>query len=349
MNLTPRSPDEFTNQWFEFCLKAPPRTLINWSAKAIGDGHIAGSYRVLLTWKEEGFPASVVIKCPHPGEQNRKIAKDLWLYRREVAWYKEFMNYSDVRCPKCYFVDINEDGDDFALILGDCAPAKQGDQLKGATKEVVAKVLQEVALLHAPFYQSPELLSSESLQYDFRHRGKKIEKFGWVWPIFKDRYQDRFDKDFFDMGDRFLGKFDKFIHSQALYNTLIHNDVRLDNMLVGGVNDRVIILDWQTIGFGSPMCDVAYLIGTSFADSDVREKEELSLFQGYVNAMVGMGCSIDEESLWREYRLQAFSGFVQAVYAGMQVERTERGDELFAVMAERPGLQALSLDSLSLL
>ena len=31
------------------------------------------------------------------------------------------------------------------------------------------------------------------------------------------------------------------------------------------------------------------------------------------------------------------------------VERTERGDEMFAVMAERPARQALHLDSLSLL
>ena len=40
---------------------------------------------------------------------------------------------------------------------------------------------------------------------------------------------------------------------------------------------------------------------------------------------------------------------LMAIFASMNVERTERGDEMFAVMAERPAWQALDLDSLSLL
>ncbi len=33
----------------------------------------------------------------------------------------------------------------------------------------------------------------------------------------------------------------------------------------------------------------------------------------------------------------------------MNVERTERGDEMFALMAERPALQAITHDSISLI
>jgi hypothetical protein len=53
--------------------------------------------------------------------------------------------------------------------------------------------------------------------------------------------------------------------------------------------------------------------------------------------------------VWREYRFYAFSGFLMAILASMNVERTPRGDEMFAVMAERPAWQVLALDSLSLL
>jgi hypothetical protein len=38
-----------------------------------------------------------------------------------------------------------------------------------------------------------------------------------------------------------------------------------------------------------------------------------------------------------------------AVISAMIVERTERGDEMFAVMAERSGWQALHLDALALI
>ena len=45
----------------------------------------------------------------------------------------------------------------------------------------------------------------------------------------------------------------------------------------------------------------------------------------------------------------ALSGYFMAVFASMSVERTARGDEMFAVMAERPARQALMLGSLDLL
>ena len=45
----------------------------------------------------------------------------------------------------------------------------------------------------------------------------------------------------------------------------------------------------------------------------------------------------------------ALSGYFMAVFASMSVERTARGDEMFAVMAERPARQALALGSLDLL
>ena len=40
---------------------------------------------------------------------------------------------------------------------------------------------------------------------------------------------------------------------------------------------------------------------------------------------------------------------MMAIFASMNVERTERGDEMFAVMAERPARQALALGSLEML
>ena len=38
-----------------------------------------------------------------------------------------------------------------------------------------------------------------------------------------------------------------------------------------------------------------------------------------------------------------------AINASLHVEQTERGDRMFAAMAERPAQMALDLDSLSLL
>ena len=59
--------------------------------------------------------------------------------------------------------------------------------------------------------------------------------------------------------------------------------------------------------------------------------------------------SYDFEQAWDDYRRASFVGFLMAVLSAMIVERTDRGDEMFAVMAERSAWQALHLDALSFL
>ena len=56
----------------------------------------------------------------------------------------------------------------------------------------------------------------------------------------------------------------------------------------------------------------------------------------------------DFDAAWADYRRASFAGFIMAVISAMIVERTERGDEMFATMAERSGWQALHLDALAL-
>lgn len=126
-------------------------------------------------------------------------------------------------------------------------------------------------------------------------------------------------------------------------------DFRLDNLLFGSDDERPFVLDWQTLGIGCPMKDVAYFIGTSIADREERRANEMALLDCYFATLEQAGVIFDRDILLKEYRLQAISGLIMAVFSSMLVERTERGDEMFAVMAERPGWQALELNSVGLL
>ena len=352
ISTIPRGPDDLSNAWLESSLGAAPESLESWSAKAIGAGHIAGSYRVSLVWsapEQHNQPSSLVLKCTHPTQNNRNIARDLWLYRREFGWYRDLAAQSRVRCPGCYFFTMSDDGSEYALLLEDCAPAQPEDQLRGTTADVVAGGIDELALLHAPFMNRADLLAADYLQFDRNFRAEKIEQMQWAWPRFKARYHDCFDSAFFELGDDFTARFDRFVYRQGDAVTLIHNDVRLDNLMTGGTDGRVVLLDWQTLGVGNPMCDLSYFVGTSFADDADRQNAQQSLFEGYIGALNRQGCELDEDALWTAFRVQVFSGFVQAVTAGMLVDRTERGDEMFTTLALRPAQMAMDLDSLSLL
>jgi aminoglycoside/choline kinase family phosphotransferase len=106
------------------------------------------------------------------------------------------------------------------------------------------------------------------------------------------------------------------------------------------------VLDWQTMTVGAPMWDVAYLIGTSLRD---RKTFEPKLLQHYHEKAARHGYAGDADALRRDYRVGALCGFAVAVGSAMLVERTERGDEMFAVMAERPARHAIELESLEAL
>ena len=130
---------------------------------------------------------------------------------------------------------------------------------------------------------------------------------------------------------------------------LSHGDFRLDNMLFYDSNGRVVILDWQTLSAGVPMADIAYCISTSFSSSQDRQIHEESLIDRYLKKLNLEEGVYPYELAWRDYRRCSFIGFLMGVISSMLVERTERGDEMFAVMVERSGYQAIQLESLSLI
>src|SRR5690606_7601657 len=89
--------------------------------------------------------------------------------------------------------------------------------------------------------------------------------------------------------------------------------------------------------------------GTSIADPAERAAADRPAFDQWLAGLRRRGIEPDATGLWDDYRVGALSGYFMAVFASMSVERTARGDEMFAVMAERPARQALMLGSLDLL
>ena len=147
------------------------------------------------------------------------------------------------------------------------------------------------------------------------------------------------------MGDELIANYKKYSEANAGPMTLVQGDLRLDNILFDDESNAAILLDWQTASIGLPLNDIAYCISTSFADPQERATFEESLVKEYYDQL-GVNNIYTYEDAWNDYRRGSFVGFLMAVMSSMIVERTERGDEMFAVMAERSGWQALHLDAL---
>lgn len=337
--------------WLEQHLGAVKGSLRSIQWNKVGTGQVAASYRGRIEWSEKrpSYPASVVIKCPSEDPTSRATSLEFGLYEKEIFWYQQLRERSLINCPRHYASWFNADDGDFELLLQDCSPARQGDQLLGASVDQVLSGVEELAYLHAPFVGDEALAQHRLFEKDQSLRDMRIGLYAEFWPAFKARYQGRIDADILSMGDVVARHYAELEHRQPALSTLVHGDFRLDNLLFGDQTERPFVLDWQTLGIGCPMKDVAYFIGTSLADPAERRAHELSIVTVYFDTLESQGLFVERAELLAEYRLQAISGLIMAVFSSMLVERTERGDEMFAVMAERPGWQALELGSVELL
>jgi hypothetical protein len=345
----PTHPDAFTTAWLERALHAPANALRHFAARPIGTGQMSLSFRIALDWKDHDGPASIVAKCPSLDAGTRAIAAALKLYTLELGWYRELAPKFDVACPACLHIESANDDQDFVLLLEDLAPAAQGDQLAGASIAQVEAALVQAARLHAPLWASPRLDEIAWLRPSEASANMVRTLLPPFYAQFRERYAARLAPDILAMGDAFITRLGGYMDRPPSAITLQHRDFRIDNLLFSPDGAHAHVVDWQTLGVGPGMLDVAYLLGASFADADVRAAHERRLVDFYADQLEAQGVSADRAELWEQYRLYAFSGFVMAVFAAMNVVRTERGDEMFAVMAERPARQALHLDSLSLL
>lgn len=348
--MIPTHPDAMTTSWLEEALAAPRHSLAGFSATPIGTGQMSKSFRLALAWKEPGAtPSSIVAKCPATDDATRSIAQALKCYTLELGWYRELANMISVNCPQCLHQESSHDDLDFALLLEDLAPASQGDQLAGASIPQLEAALRQAARLHAPYWADSRVNDIVWLRPSESSSNMVRMLLPPLFAQFRERYATRLAPDILDMGAAFVQRLDAYLAYAPHALTVQHRDFRIDNILFSPDNETAHIVDWQTLGVGSGIADVAYLIGTSIADEKERAKHEQRLVDYYTDQLASHGIVPNTTQIWREYKLYAFSGFLMAIFAAMNVGRTERGDEMFAVMAERPARQALHLGSLGML
>jgi hypothetical protein len=343
----PTHPGAFTTAWLETALGAPAGSLRGFSASQIGTGQMSLSFRLALDWQNGEGHASIVAKCPSPDAGTRAIAAAMRCYALELGWYRELARQIDVACPRCLYLESNADETEFVILLQDLAPARQGDQLAGASIPQIEAALVQAAHLHAPFWASPRLHDIAWMQPSPAASSLLRQIVPALYTQFRARYAERLAPDVLELCDALVARIDAYFGLTPAALTVQHRDFRIDNILFGG--QRAYVVDWQTVGPGPGASDVAYLLGTSIADADVRAREEERLVRLYVDQLAALGVAADAAQIWREYRLYAFSGVLMAVIASTNVERTARGDEMFAVMTERPARQAMHLGSLSLI
>ena len=351
------TPETVTASWLTERLRAAGHATAevrSFTATRVGTGQIGKCIRFALELAggDAATPRSLIGKFPSDDPTSRATGVALRNFLKEVSFYRELRPRLRITTPRCYFAAIEGDGPDFALLLEDLAPARQGDQLAGTSAAIARAAVLELVGLHAPSWCDASL---RGLAWLGEPNDTAVEMLRGLYrsqlPGFLERYGARLAADEADIiarvGDSQGPPFELLRDPFAL----VHIDYRLDNLLIDEAAEpaRIAVVDWQTVTLGSPLSDVAYFLGAGLVPEARRAAEE-DIVRAYHDGLRTAGvASYDFARCWADYRRGAFAGFVVTVVASMIVERTARGDEMFVTMARRHARHALDLGAAELL
>jgi aminoglycoside/choline kinase family phosphotransferase len=347
------SPEALTPEWLTDALASAGlldgATVVAVDASSVGSGQMCDSVRLRLTYdRRTDAPATVIAKLPAADPSSRATAMALRNYEIEVRFYQQLAPELPVRTPHVHYADIDVATASFVLLLEDLAPAQPGDQLTGCSLDHAVVAVDELVKLHAPRWDDASLAELEWLHRD--PEASRMFMAGLLpnlWAGFRERYEDRLGADVHETGDALFDALDQYLAADTTPWTVTHGDYRLDNLLFG--DGSVAVVDWQTSAHGPALGDVAYFIGAGLLPDDRRAHEE-DLVRRYHDGIVAAGVrDYDWDRCWTDYRRGTWGGLIMAIAASMLVERTERGDDMFMVMAHRHARHVLDLDAIRLL
>jgi hypothetical protein len=316
------------------------------SVTPIGTGQMAESYRVKFC--ESGVDInSVVVKVPSQNENSRGASRATRCYELETNFYANLREHVKVATPECLHVWYDAVSDDFVLVLEDIVGATQGDQISGATIQQAEAAIDELVKLHSPLWGSEKLNDFPWLpKHSVKSSAGTRQLLETVFPGFAERFASTVSAEIISLGARLVENYDGYIAAFPEVLTVAHRDFRLDNLLFAETKRHfdIKVVDWQTVGAMPGACDLGYFIGASF-DVDARRDNEQTLVRRYCAGLQAENIGVDYQDIWAQYRLLGTSGYIMAIVASMLVKQTERGDAMFAVMANRHGQQMIDLET----
>lgn len=346
------TPDKVTVEWLTDALGhagvLTGAIVKSLSMTPLGTGQMCDSFRISVTYSAAcDAPATFVVKLPAADETSRATAKSLRNYEKEVRFYQEIVDTVKVRTPRAYYAEIDLETASFALLLGDLAPAQQGDQLAGCTPELAREAVRQLVPLHAPRWDDPTWRDVDWLYVSPDSQGTSMKSLlPMLWAGFQHRYAEVLEPEALAVGHKLFDNLDAYFAPNDTPITLIHGDYRLDNLLFtpGETPHLAGVVDWQTIAIGPALRDVAYFIGAGLVRDDRRPVEE-SLVREYFADLCAAGITgYSWDRCWLDYRRGTWAGLIMAIAAPMLVERTERGDHMFMAMFHRHAQQIIDVD-----
>lgn len=230
--------------------------------------------RVALSGDRCDRPTVVVKHVMIPAERrhprgwtsNRSHERKVFSYQVETEWYRSWSSRCDSHCRIPGFLAFARDGENVLLVLEDLDTAGYPDRLNQLEWSQIERCLEWLAEFHATFLgETPTGLWETGTYWHLETRPEELEALDD--PALKAA----------------AAPLDARLKA-ARFQTLVHGDAKLANFCFSNSGDRVAMLDFQYVGGGCGVKDVAYFIG-SCLDEAACEAQETALLASYFGSL----------------------------------------------------------------
>lgn len=234
---------------------------------------------------------------PRGWTTNRSHERKVRSYEVETAWYREHATLCGEGCrvPASLAIRAREDG--LLIVLEDLDLAGFGARRSSVTDVEVEACLRWLAHFHATFMgRAPEGLWEVGTYWHLDTRPDELE-------VLDDGALKRGAAAI----DRRL--------TETRFGTFVHGDAKLANFCFSPAGSKVAAVDFQYVGGGCGMKDVAYFVSSCLDEDECerRQDELLDTYFGHLrSALAERNADIDFDALhdeWRQLYAVAWTDF----------------------------------------
>lgn len=310
----PAQPEELTAGWLTGALRASghlaaERAVADLAVTPVGMGILGQVFRIHAAY-EGGAPGAepptIVAKFAHPLEANRAIAMNTRMYEREVRFFNEIAGQVAVPKPACYHASVDTVTGENVVLLEDLGAYRAGDQVDGVTVDEARAIIDAVAPLHAAYWgRGDDPALADAMRIDSSYIEPFLPGLLGTWERAVAEFPHRIAPEVLPHVPRYVQAVGDLMRRMGTFpQTLVHGDVRLDNVMFGdgaGGRHPVMLIDWQAVMVSNPLHDLGYLLSQSL-DVELRRAHERELVEHYHAQLVAHGVTgFDLAACWAAY------------------------------------------------
>ena len=224
---------------------------------------------------------------PRGWNSDRSHQRKIRSYQVETVWYRDWAASCDDRCrvPACLALEAR--ADEFLMVFEDLDASGLPLRKRSVSLEDMQLCLRWLAHFHATFMgETPTGLWEVGAYWHLDTRPDELAALTDV-PL-----------------KQAAGEIDALLR-MARFQTFIHGDAKLANFCFSPHATQVAAVDFQYVGGGCGMKDVAYFIGSCLYE-DACEQHEAALLDFYFSALgealESRDCLVDAHAVEQEWR-----------------------------------------------